>query len=353
MAVTTYKCPNCDGGLIFDPKSQQFSCEYCGSYFDESNLTKTDGAENSAPREAPEPGGREARDEPSIAVYSCPSCGAEVETDETTAATFCYYCHNPVVLSGRLDGKLRPQKVIPFAVEKEKAIRELLNWTKKKWFVPKAFFSQNQIEKVTGVYFPYWMVDGRVRGRMDARATKVRVWRSGNTEYTETRHYSVVREGNMTFQDIAHNALNKENSKLVNGVHPFDGAAMRDFSPAYLSGFQAEKRNREQAECEGAVKQEIQEYAGVMLRNSISGYHVVTPGQLSVSQESLDWKYTLLPVWVLTYKAHNGETHYYTMNGQTGKVSGILPVDYRRLFLFFGGITLVLLLIMLLGGYLF
>ena len=31
-------------------------------------------------------------------VYICPSCGAEVVTDATTAATFCYYCHNPVVL---------------------------------------------------------------------------------------------------------------------------------------------------------------------------------------------------------------------------------------------------------------
>ena len=37
-------------------------------------------------------------------VYICPSCGAEVVTDATTAATFCYYCHNPVVLSGKLSG---------------------------------------------------------------------------------------------------------------------------------------------------------------------------------------------------------------------------------------------------------
>ncbi len=39
-----------------------------------------------------------------LLVYICPSCGAEVVTDATTAATFCYYCHNPVVLSEKLTG---------------------------------------------------------------------------------------------------------------------------------------------------------------------------------------------------------------------------------------------------------
>ena len=38
MAVITYKCPNCDGGLIFDPESQKFHCEYCLSSFSEEEL---------------------------------------------------------------------------------------------------------------------------------------------------------------------------------------------------------------------------------------------------------------------------------------------------------------------------
>ena len=49
-------------------------------------------------------------------VYTCPSCGAEIVTDATTAATFCYYCHNPVILGGRLDGAYLPDKIIPFEI---------------------------------------------------------------------------------------------------------------------------------------------------------------------------------------------------------------------------------------------
>ena len=44
-------------------------------------------------------------------LYTCPSCGAEIVTDSTTAATFCYYCHNPVVLSGRVSGEFLPDLV--------------------------------------------------------------------------------------------------------------------------------------------------------------------------------------------------------------------------------------------------
>ena len=29
MAVISFKCPNCDGELIFDPSTQKYKCEYC------------------------------------------------------------------------------------------------------------------------------------------------------------------------------------------------------------------------------------------------------------------------------------------------------------------------------------
>ena len=33
MAVISFKCPNCDGELIFDPSTQKYKCEYCFSLF--------------------------------------------------------------------------------------------------------------------------------------------------------------------------------------------------------------------------------------------------------------------------------------------------------------------------------
>ena len=38
MATITYKCPNCGGGMIFDPASQKFKCEFCLSDYTQAQL---------------------------------------------------------------------------------------------------------------------------------------------------------------------------------------------------------------------------------------------------------------------------------------------------------------------------
>ena len=35
MALVSYKCPNCGGSVVFDPKKQKFCCEFCMSEFTE------------------------------------------------------------------------------------------------------------------------------------------------------------------------------------------------------------------------------------------------------------------------------------------------------------------------------
>ena len=33
MSVISFKCPNCDGELVFEPSTQKYECPYCGSDF--------------------------------------------------------------------------------------------------------------------------------------------------------------------------------------------------------------------------------------------------------------------------------------------------------------------------------
>ena len=44
MEIQSYKCPNCGGGLVFDPKTQKFKCEYCLSAFTEEALKEMEEA---------------------------------------------------------------------------------------------------------------------------------------------------------------------------------------------------------------------------------------------------------------------------------------------------------------------
>lgn len=51
MALMSYKCPNCGGGLVFDPDSQKFQCEYCLSEFTEEEMKQMEEASASPAEE--------------------------------------------------------------------------------------------------------------------------------------------------------------------------------------------------------------------------------------------------------------------------------------------------------------
>ena len=160
-----FHCPNCLADLKFSPTGQNFVCEYCKSTFTEAQVMEVqrkymdlesyyqDDIGQMPPEMQMDDRERKNRErfQEETNLYSCPSCGAEIISDANTAAAFCYYCHNPVILKGRVDGMYRPSMVLPFAFDKDNAVEYFNNWAKKKWFVPKTLFSQAQLEKLTGL----------------------------------------------------------------------------------------------------------------------------------------------------------------------------------------------------------
>lgn len=346
MSVVAYKCKNCGGELLFDPDTQQFHCEYCGSYFSREELEET-------PPEKPADDPLKDEEFYQQAVeYVCPNCGAQVVTEESTAATTCYYCHSPVVLSPRLSKKLRPDRVIPFALKKEEAQQAFENWQRKKWFLNRSFLSQSQLDKMVGVYFPYWKINCRTRSHLEASAAKIRTWRTGDREYTETERYHVVRGGRVSLENLTFTAMNREDSDLTRGVCPYDFDKAVDFSMAYLSGFQAERRMTEKQDIRPQAKGKIEQCTRQCLQNTITGYTTVTVDSTDYLIEREDWEYLLIPAWILTYQ-YRGKEYYYAVNGQTGKTCGSLPLSMGRLAALFAGVTAAaFLLLCLIGGFL-
>ena len=363
MAMT-YKCPNCDGGLTFNPQTGQFHCAYCLSDFTQEQLdaiaseqTQQGTAQTAQQAEAGQTpqddgwqqSGAQAQAEEELALYTCPSCGAQILTEKTTAATFCYYCHNPIVLSETLSGASAPDGVIPFAIDRDEAVKRFTRWIRSKKYVPRAFFNKQQIQRISGVYFPYWVAEVDVDAQMQAQGRTVRVWRAGDTEYTETKHYAIERAGSIHFADLSQNALKKANRKLVEGVQPFDESAVKPFSAAYLSGFVAQTRDVEQEEAAQALEPELDDYAQKLLRDTISGYGSVHTQSCTVRRTGQTFRCILRPVWVLTYQGED-QMYYYAMNGQTGKVCGELPTDGRRLWTLFAQVSVPLFALLTIGA---
>ena len=193
MSTITYKCPNCDADLTYRPATGDFGCEYCGSSYTGEQLNELIKNQKIIDEQKESEG--TAFDEHAV-VYTCPNCGAEVITDDTTAATFCFYCHNPVILKGRLSGGMAPDKVIPFSIPKEKVKEQLISWCKSKKYIDDGFFSEMQLEKLTGVYFPFWLADNEafIQEQIDITALNeyLKKKTEGDPEFKYTYLHAIV-----------------------------------------------------------------------------------------------------------------------------------------------------------------
>lgn len=357
MATVNYKCPQCGGPLKFNPDKQLFSCEYClGEFSDETiqqmyadkeaKESQAEKQEKKAEEKAKE---NPNSDEEEAVVYNCPSCGAEVVTTKSTAATTCFYCQNPVVLGGRLSGEFKPDRVIPFALSKEKAIEKFIEVCGKKWFLPKGFIDKKHFENLNGVYFPYWYIDEQKTAEVVGKGEKIRTWSIGNKTYTETSHYRLERAGDVILKNVFERALKSEDRDMLQSVHPYDLKEAHKFSMSYLSGFQAEKRDIEIEEVHDIVEKRMQEYSKQLFKDTMRDFSSVRIDEYSDKNDLESWNYTLLPVWVATYK-HGGKIYPFAINGQTGKTYGKLPIAWGKLLAFAGVIAVVIFVLGILGG---
>ncbi|MBQ8536207.1 MAG: TFIIB-type zinc ribbon-containing protein [Clostridia bacterium] len=333
MAVLTYKCPACGSALNYEPQSGKFACAHCESLFDEAQLIREE--------EAEQVGG--------AVVYSCPNCGGEVVTDETTAASFCYYCHSPVVLKGRVSGDWKPDGVLPFTVTREKAQEAFLKWAGKKRFTPAGFSAKKYIDKVTGVYYPYWVTRVEFEALFEGKGSNASVVTTADRIITTTKHYRVMRKARMAFQNLVRPALNKQDRLLADGVQPYRLDDVRPFTEYYLSGFQAERRDVEAQGISQGLQDEAEGYARNLIRPK-AAYQTLA-GDTSISDVAMEHRYILLPAWVVTYKAPGGKIDYYIVNGQTEKTCGVLPVSKQKLWGFGAAICAAVTLLGCIGGY--
>ena len=366
--VTNYQCPACTGPLHYSAKSGKLECDYCGSSFDvaeiealyarkeaeaaaakqaaDAKAEAAQAAKAEAAEAAAASGGWDTSDlsrdwgaeADGLRVYSCPSCGAELICDQSTAATSCPYCGNPAIVPGQFSGALRPDYILPFRLSKDDAVQALRAHYKGKPFLPRSFTSANHIEQIQGVYVPFWLFDGGAEGAASYRASNTNVFETGDYEITETRHYHVVRAGSLAFEKIPVDASSKMPDDHMDSIEPFDYAQLRPFSTAYLPGYLADKYDVTIDDSRDRADTRCRETLAQALRDTVTGYGACVTEREDIALRRGKVHYALLPVWMLSTKWH-GQDFLFAMNGQTGKLVGDLPTDRGRFWGMFAAIA--------------
>lgn len=342
-ALTEYKCPNCGGAVEFNSAGQNLKCPYCDTEFDihaldEYNKDRMNDMGDDLKWNAS--GIEWTEDEQQgMKVYTCQSCGGQVVADENTSASFCPYCDSPVIMTGQFEGGLKPDLIIPFAIDKRFAEDALRRHLKGKFLLPKSFSSENRIEEIKGVYVPFWLFDCDAEAHIRYKASKSSSWTSGNYIYTRTSYYLVTRDGEISFDKVPADGSTKMPDDFSQSVEPYNYSGCKNFTTtAYLAGYLADKYDVDSEQCAPAVNARIHKSTGNAFRRTVSGYSSVVQESANIRLKRGQALYALMPVWVLSTN-YRGKIYRFAMNGQTGKFVGDLPADPKRKGLLFAGVT--------------
>ena len=312
-----YECPNCGGNLRYDIPSKMMACASCDSKFD--------------PYEVSDKNEAQEQEEYEVTVFRCPQCGGEIYSTDNTAAGFCTFCGSSAVLESRLQKEHRPKYIIPFGKTKEQCKKAYMKMMGKAVFAPKELKSEKHINEFRGIYMPYWIYDVQ-QGGPDVQLKGTTERRKG--DYIITSHYSLDMDLEADYDGIAYDASSSFSDTISEKLAPFDTKEMKEFTPAYLSGFYADSADVDTS----LYAQEAEEFALGETQKFIENDPKLRKYTIEDTGRTLERKLhskvdqvngAMFPVWFMAYK-NNNRVAYATVNGQTGKVVADLPVDVPK-----------------------
>lgn len=172
-----FKCKNCGGNTVYSPEKGRMHCPHCESTDSEEKIGDD-------------------------SLTQCVNCGAPLQLSEYTSACRCGHCGTYLIFDERVSAPYEPRMVLPFCVGKRMAVERMEQEFSNRLFAPSDFMSTKSLEKMEGIYVPFWLYDYDVDYDFAGEGTKVRTWTSGDTQYTETSYYEVIRKMDADFERV-------------------------------------------------------------------------------------------------------------------------------------------------------
>lgn len=326
------KCTSCGGTIVYNITQEKLECEYCKTTFDVNELGTDHSGHNVT----------ESMNGITMDTYQCRNCGAMLSAPEEQTVAYCMYCRSEVTLLQKSEEMERPKRIIPFKITKEKAKELYKKQLQNSLFAPDDFKDAEFVEGFRGIYIPYWTSEYKI--------DKATVTFKGH-EYTTEGLYDITRYYDYTVDvggDVGagcYDASAAFDDTIAAEIAPYNLNQSVPFAEGYLAGFYSDK-----ATVSADIYREQMEKA--VLKNIRQEMEKATKQVFTSDKEIKDavhWKRKkeealLFPVWFLTWRKRD-RVAYAVMNGQTGKMTMDLPVDFRKMFKYVGIATAVLFLL--------
>lgn len=342
--ICIFKCPGCASNMRFNAQKQKMECPTCGV-----NVA----VDEYDPKEIMLDGGQKCGDDTSS--YRCPSCGAEVLTENLQVTCTCSWCGTEMAVFGEMENKILPEKVIPFFIEKDEAVNHFNKWWMDHETLPE--FDRDKMKfDIHPLYLPVWLVDANVQTDMTAVVScmeledELSFYRKENgkidrpfqysridqprSQEKKMKFYLVRKVISSIFRKVPSNASYHFSSTRFQGIEPYDYTQLQDFEPEYLSGFPAEQYSIEAQDVIPKTIKRVRDYGKDQCRIHILGSRpglsdIDTEVESGGATELKEICYALVPVWICSY-TYNHKKRMVYINGQTGKADGEVVVEEQR-----------------------
>ncbi len=326
----TAKCPACGAAMVFSPEEQNLSCPYCGCIKEVNfNQTSSEIAFSQLLAQKNDEWGEETH------VFRCNNCGAKEVISRTEISKACPFCGTTNVTQVEELSGLKPNGVVPFAIDGKVACANVIAWAKKKFFAPRAFKKGVKPEGIKGTYMPAFTFDTYTftsyRGRLGKYYTRTVRVNGKMVTRRELRYFHISGNYSMSFDDVLIQASKRVKQKDIDNIRPFETNESNEYSSVFLHGYSAQSNEKSGEECWEEAKQII--YADI--RSAILAgydYDVVDNFYPQTSCTDVTFKYVLLPLYVghCTWKK---KLYNFFVNGKNGKVTGKTPLSWLKIAL--------------------
>lgn len=327
-------CPKCNALLNFNEENQSYECEYCKSKFSLNDLKRTLKDNNLE-----------------IDIYTCNDCGAEILVDKDININSCIYCKNTNISKIKLKDNINSRYLIPFKLTKDEAIKSLKKIKNKNGLMPKKFNIKKYIKDIKGLYVPFRIYNCDSSGEVNFECDKLTTFKSNGYKYIKTDKFTVTRGGNISFENVLVNGSKNFKINVMDAIEPYNYNEVTPFDYSHLSGYITEQYSLPKTKLKKDATTLIKNLFIEEMKKDIKGYDNITEIDNSINVYNFKSSYILLPVWFLNIKYKN-EIYTFAINGQTGKVSGKVPIDTKKTIVLLISLFIIVFAILVLLNFL-
>lgn len=333
-ALKTHPCAACGAQAEWNPARQLLVCPFCGTSAP-FTLDPASGAlvENDLARAL-----RELPDESrgwltEKRTVQCQSCKAVSVFDPERVGQNCDFCGSPSLVDyTEIKAPIRPQALLAFKVSEAQVREQIRRWYASKWLAPGRLKTKALVDRVHGVYIPYWTFDAQAVCPWEAEAghyyytTETYRDSKGNTQTRQVQHVRWEPASGVVehfFDDEPVPGTQGVSHRLLEQVEPFPTTELVPYDTAFLSGFVVEHYQVVLLDAAQSSQDAMAGKLREMCASQVPGdtyrnlaIHPVFSGQT--------FKHILVPVWLLSY-LFSAKTYQVVVNGYTGSMAGQYP----------------------------